>query len=254
MAKTPHYQNYQVLSPEGKLMFRTSKERVDWYVNRNLAKVVDTDGFVAQLLFQPKGPGGIDDPFYTQEMVNQCVVCGKNDYLTRHHLVPFTYRRHFPKEIKANASYDVLTLCVDCHIEVERHALELKMQLAKEYNVPFDYGGIVNRDLAYAKKAAFALIEHQHKIPLKRIEELVDRIYVYLGGPPTTDDIVELSEANPYNFDNFKSHAELLFSKLTNLEEFVYRWRKHFLDCMKPKFLPKYWTWDRSIYRQGPYL
>lgn len=255
LAKTPQYQNYRVLSPEGKLMFRTSKERADWYLSRNLAKVVenDADGAVLQLLFEPKGPGNIDDPFFEQKMENQCVVCGTLEDLTRHHIVPFCYRRLFPDDLKANASYDVMPLCVECHCAVERHAAQFKNELSKEYNAPFGEGITYNRELGSVKNAASAMLKYRDMIPLPRQEELVARMENYLGRPPHTDDIIELADANCYNFENFRTHAELLFSRLTNLEDFVFRWRKNFLETMKPQFMPNHWTWDRSIYRQSPH-
>jgi len=247
----PQYQNYQILSPEGKLMFRTSKKRMDWYVSRNLAKIVDDQGLVAQLLFEPKGPGGINDPFYNQEMINQCVVCGTADDLTRHHLVPYTYRKHFPEELKSNTSYDILALCVNCHVKAEEHNLQLKRQLAVEYNAPFEHGIVFDKNLVKVKMAASTLVKHSDGLPEQRIKELTKLVTDYLGRKPESDDLAELLKVSPYNFDNYKSHAELLFSQLVNLEEFVHKWRKYFLDTMNPKFLPQHWTWDRPLHRSN---
>jgi hypothetical protein len=50
---------------------------------------------------------------------NQCVMCGKKDELTLHHIVPRVIRRHFPLEVKGHAREWCALLCEPCHTHVE---------------------------------------------------------------------------------------------------------------------------------------
>ena len=61
------YGNCRVLSPKGDLMFLSTKKRADWYLTRNLAKLVENDPPTIQLTFQPNGEGMKDDLYISNE-------------------------------------------------------------------------------------------------------------------------------------------------------------------------------------------
>src|SRR5271166_1799420 len=98
--KRPLYDNCCVYSIDGALLFKSNKKRALWYVERNLATVLKEDPFEIKLNFITKGLGHKDDPFYLQSRDNICIVCGSEAELTRHHIVPFCFRRFFPLEKK----------------------------------------------------------------------------------------------------------------------------------------------------------
>ena len=79
------YGNCQVLSPEGILMFRCDQKKANWYLNRDLADPINNDPLVIKLKFEPKGLGNHAKPFGLTEMVNKCVNCGSEEFLTKHH-------------------------------------------------------------------------------------------------------------------------------------------------------------------------
>jgi len=67
----------------------------------------------------------------------------------------------------------------------------------------------------------------------------------------------ELLPEDPENvFDIIKdgivttSAAEIIVSKLRDLDDFAIRWRRHFLRHMKPRFLPDLWVAERRIYTE----
>ena len=247
------YGNCSVLHPDGSLMFRTDERRINWYLQRNLAKVVCEDPKVIQLSFIPKGKGRFNEPFYVSEKNNCCVVCGCTEDLTRHHAVPHCYRRYFPETIKSRQSHDVLPVCVSCHEKYEIEANKLKREIAIQHGFKVKLNQIEPHDLELrrAQAAANALMRYGDSIPAERQVFLHHRMAIYLGREATPADIEELSKL-PRTirlFDN-KTAARLVAEKLTTYEdyfEFVVMWRKHFVDTMNPKFLHEHWDVNHRI-------
>jgi exonuclease 3'-5' domain-containing protein 2 len=246
--KKPLYENCKVRNKDGIPIFMCSKKRAHWYVKRNLAAILNDDPLEIQLSFIAKGHGHKDDQFYLQYRENICVVCGSSNDLNRHHILPFNYRRHLPDHIKNNNYYDILLLCLEHHEAYEIHAFLFKKQLSEEYNVPVDGVWITDKesykDKHKAKMIARTLLEHTDKIPQERKEYLLNKIRVALG-----IDVVNLEEVAAMEFDtpNIQTQGKLIVDRLTNLDEFVIRWREHFIEVMQPKFLPEYWDKNRGI-------
>jgi hypothetical protein len=246
--KTPQYENCEVLSPEGQLMFRCCRKKALWYLDRNLGKKIIDDPLTVQLTFVPKGAGHIDDPYFLQKMENRCVVCGSEEFLTRHHIVPYCYRKFFPDQLKNHRSYDVMALCIPCHRSYEEHALELKEILANQHSAPISGTGIkYDKELARARGAAAALLTNRHKMPPERQEELLSRVKTYLKKEITDVDMQELVDKDPYDFGNYTHHGKIVIEQITDIEVFVQEWRQHFIYKMQPQFLPSHWTVYRPV-------
>lgn len=245
----PAYGNYKVLDCEGQLMFRCDDRKANWYLKRNLAKTIESH--TIQLMFEAKGRGHVGDEFFLQEKFNRCCVCGCHDGLTKHHIVPRVYRKFFPEELKSHQSYDVVVLCIDCHESYEAHAFELKKVIASEYNIPVHgTGGIRDERVCRARTAAGALINHRDKMPPARIEELMNRVRDYYGKYDITEE--DLQEANVLSYlslENYVYHGQYVVERLHDIESFVKRWRKHFIDTMQPKHLPDGWDMGRTIHK-----
>lgn len=246
--KSPQYENCEVLSPDGQLMFRCCRKKAVWYLNRNLGIKLEDEPLKVQLNFIPKGVGHVNDPYFLQVMENRCVVCGSEKDLTRHHIVPYCYRRFFPMNLKQHRSYDVMALCIPCHRSYEVCALELKEILANQYSAPINGTGIkYNKDLASSRGAAFALLFNRHRMPVERQEELMNRVKNYLQKEVTDSELQELIDKDPYDFGNFNHHGKIIVEQIKDIEEFVRGWRNHFINKMNPQFLPSHWTVYRSV-------
>src|ERR1019366_3685075 len=158
------YGNCRVLDPDGVVMFHCSRKRLNWYLSRDLADEVDPA--TIRLCFQPNGTGHQGDEYYLTQKENKCVVCGSGDNLTRHHVVPLLYRRHFPHMVKSHSYHDVLLLCGKCHDVYEQRADEKKVEIARQYNAPL-HTGLAKTDHALVKASQYAhtLVLHGSKIP-----------------------------------------------------------------------------------------
>lgn len=239
------YENCCVRNMQGVIIFYCSLKRANWYLKRNLAAKLNNDPLDIQLNFETKGQGHLGDDFYLQHRKNICTVCGIGKDLTRHHIIPICYRRHMNPEVKDHSFHDILLLCYICHDTYERYADSFKLELSKEYNAPLNgiYDNKKFNSLMSVRADANSLIKHWDFIPNDRKNILINRMKKTLN----TDkiDLQSLSEINVEAFE-VKTHGKIVVGRLTNLQIFLQRWRRHFLESMSPKFLPEFWSITRE--------
>jgi len=232
------YGNWRVLSPEGILMFRCDEKKAMWYVNRDLGEI--TQDSEVKLKFNPNGLGNHQKHYGLNEMDNICVVCGTNEFLTRHHVVPYCYRKYFPLEIKSHNFHDVLSLCVDCHENYEVRAREYKNKLAVLYNAPLNGDLFLDKDLIRAKRLASSLVNFIQYMPKDRISKIKSELKNILGVKKLHNSrIHSLLKIDMKNSN--KNHGEIVVSKLDNINDFMSSWRSHFIVNNECKYLPKNW-------------
>lgn len=238
-ATTPLYYDCIMLSPDGQPMFHESPKRINWYVKKGLAKIVSTKPLTAQLIFEPRGREAITE-FESSKRDSLCVVCGNTYGLSKHHIVPHCYRKHLREQNKCHKAHDVVALCDSCHEIYEReHAEKRKQELARHYGVP-----IVSDEIKIARRVmlrARALL--QDPIPPDRRRQLIESIAGLLNCSVEEVNLRELSENKWVR--KLKSHGEILMSKVDQ-HEFVVMWRQHFIETMKPKYMPKGWDINKK--------
>ena len=179
-------------------------------------------------------------------MDNKCVVCGTTDFLTRHHVVPICYRRFFPVSIKSHNFHDVLSVCVHCHENYEKWAFEYKLKLADEYESPINGELHDNKEFLKVKRLASCLIDGAYpNIPKWRIKEMKIEVKTYFGwkriSKKRIQDIIDL-KVKIYN----RTHGEIVISKVSDIGTFIKSWRRHFIETMDCKYLPKNWSVDNE--------
>lgn len=249
--QTQIYGNTKVLAPNGDVLFLCLPKKANWYLDRNLATVISENPKVIKLTFEPSGIGGHGDPYLLTEKQNKCVVCGVEEDLTRHHIVPYTYRKHFPENIKSHNSHDIVPICVNHHREYEEeHAIELKQIFAERFDAPLALETKTNSDLSIVVKYSKTLFEHWDKLPYTRKKQMISTIrdyHGYIGRLKHT--LLTYAYADLSN-SRTETHGKLVIDRLTNenkLQWFVEMWREHFLHTMSPKYMPKYWDRNRDI-------
>jgi hypothetical protein len=240
----PIYESFEMLHPDGTLMCNCSYKKARWYIERDLASWIDDKTF--QLKFEPQGHGKSNLNYYTQKIENRCVVCGSKDKLNRHHVVPYVFRSRFPLELKKSNNHDIVATCVDCHEIYETYATDLKAQLAKNCGVSIN--GVMTDIQKNNKKIVSA-----RKI-LQKIKDgllIQDGIKVNIPIEKLQGLMIKAAE-NVIGEDNLNRTlwADKIIENIlaeNKLFEFVKMWRKHFIDYMHPKFLPKYWSVDHKL-------
>jgi len=238
------YGNYSVYSPDNILMFRSNIKKINWYLSRNLAEKIDD--YSIRLTFNPNGLGchGLD--YGLEKMQNICVVCGTNQFLTKHHVVPRCYRIHFSEEIKSHRFHDVLTVCLDCHFTYEELAFEYKKKLSEIYNVPIN-GDLINNKKLQKIQGLFLCLDKE-EIPDKRKEEIRKEIKEELGVKRISNQLKKkwISQNTPPPIICTKTHGEMVIEKINSIDQFIKNWRIHFIENTNPKFLPKSWSIDHG--------
>ena len=244
------YTNGIMLSPDGEIMCRCGKDRIKWYLKKGLATLESENPLTIKLNFEPEACGKKDDLYYLQEIKNQCVVCGSTENLSKHHVIPYCFRKFLPKEIKENSSHDILLLCREHHNKYEKEADKLKKELANEYKCSL-YGKNLKIDvkLKKIKEAAIELLKKNNKIsPLKR-RKFKNLIKNHYNKRKIFQTDLESAAKIKYKTKD-KEHVDFgehIVNSISSLDEFMIMWRKHFVKLLEPKFLPQYWDINKKI-------
>ncbi|KAH0435038.1 hypothetical protein IEQ34_026693 [Dendrobium chrysotoxum] len=197
--KSPVYHNCRIYANDGRLLCYCDRRKLDWYLRRDLAKIVEEDP-PAIMLRRPEDEG---NEFYIQSKKNICVGCGEKNHYLRYRIIPSCYRMHFPEHLKSHRSHDIVLLCVDCHEKAHAAAEKHKKKISKEFEIPLfvekiadsgenntimvkqwsdggdDEKGVTPLQL---RTAAMALLRHGSHMPLKRKDELMQIVKTYFGG------------------------------------------------------------------------
>lgn len=256
------YDNCLLEAPDGEILCTCDKKKADWYLSQKLGTLVADEPYTVRLNFEPAGRAvGEVGKYYTLAKENQCVVCGHQDAYIRKNVVPREYRRHFPVVMKSHTSHDVLLLCPDCHQTSNISDLLVRCKLAKLCDAPMtgEEGGVKFIEipkLRQLRSAARALLNNSYKIPEKRQEDLRQQILNHF--PPGTEITEELLKTAAdidivEEVDNYCSHGQKVVKEyienLGGLVELEKLWRRHFLDTMKPRFLPEFWSVNHNEHR-----
>jgi len=268
-------ENWKVYHPSGRHMFTCGEKKALWYLERNLAKILDNNSI--KLTFIPKGNGFEDNEEFGRSLrIVRCVVTGVSDSLQRHHIVPYCYRTYFPEEYKSKNHHDVVLMNYEIHSEYEQKANIFKDEVAKIYDVKTI--GELNaeytlklRELGKPNAIILNTIHSLFKIYGKLSQEAILEKLQYLAD----NSDMSLKTLKKYNYIQFyelylllkNEHLNELYEFKKNyrklydhgyhvvqkldteekIEDFVKLWRNHFIDTMQPKFMPTGWSVDFRI-------
>jgi len=274
-SKNLNAENWEVYHPNGIHMFTCGEKKASWYLERGLA-VRTADGKI-MLTFEPKGNG-----FETNEVFGKsvreaiCVVTGVDKGLQRHHIVPYCYRTYFPEKYKSKNHHDVVLINHERHSEYEQLATQYKDVIAEM----FDVKTISESNMEYTFKLReigrenAILLNNIHSIfktygrvsdevKLEKLQAIADgteipfktvcnynyiqlyKMYLLLKEEHIKEQY-EFKQNHRQQYD----HGYHVVQKLDTEEkimDFVKLWRNHFIDTMKPKFMPNGWSVDFRI-------
>ncbi|XP_027346451.1 protein RRP6-like 3 isoform X3 [Abrus precatorius] len=203
--KSPVYHNCRIFANDGRLLCYCDRKKLEWYLTRDLAKLIDEDPPAIMLLFEPKGrPEDEGNDFYIQSKRNICVGCGQGNHYLRYRIIPSCYRIHFPEHLKSHRSHDIVLLCVDCHEVAHAAAEKYKRKIAVEFGIPLYVRSVIHPGQETEKQieeggvsplqlrtAAMALLRHGPRMPLNRRAELAEIVKKYYGGREISEEDLE---------------------------------------------------------------
>ncbi|KNB46463.1 exonuclease [Blastocystis sp. subtype 4] len=138
--KRPVYEDCRLLSPDGQLLCRINKKKLDWYVHRGLART-------------PK------NSIKLAATDNICVVCGKSTDYVCHSILPHKYRKYLPEAWKSHNNHDNVILCIPCSIRCNKYDDIYSRRILNTHG--FTHNSmpiIVNREVISARKTAGILL------------------------------------------------------------------------------------------------
>jgi hypothetical protein len=265
--------NWDVHHPNGVHMYTTSKKKVDWYLERNLATIISSNKI--QLTFTPRGEGFKEhEVFGKTPRVNKCVVCGEEHGLQRHHVVPYHYRKFMPLIYKSRNHHDVVLICRKHHEEYEQIAkfykneiaLKFKVESIEEMNAKQITLMVDNlKDDFKAVKLIDTVLNRYNDIPEERVIWISNEIEKMLGIKLLDMGFDEIEALNDKMNESIKSkksklmnaenffHGKAVIEKLKkprDFNKFIKGWRVHFIESMKPKFMPFGWSVNFTFSRE----
>lgn len=265
-----NYQNWKVYHPNGKHMFTCGEKKVNWYLSRNLAKVIGN--YKIQFTFNPNGDGFADNEEFGRGIrKNICVVSGKDYDLQRHHIVPYCYRTFFDEKYKSKNHHDVVLINHDEHQKYENEANKFKKEIADKYGVKTiselnqEYTILLRNEskkysiiLSTLKSIFKSHDKMKNEIKLQKLKLLSEKteipyntiinynyIQLYklylLIKKQQKNELKIFKDKHKKNYE----HGYLIVQKLNTEEKiknFVMLWRNHFIKTTKPKYMPYGWS------------
>lgn len=253
--KTPLYDNCMLLAPDGEPLSSCNYKKVQWYIDKGLGRLVSRgdEPVAVQLNFEPSNRPVLDSQYYTQNKDNLCVVCNSRQSLVRKNVVPHEYRKYFPEIMKNHISHDILLLCLRCHQISNLRDGDLRRALAEECNAPIESGALGkvldDVELRKVRSAGRALRKARESLPQDRVALLEEVLKKHFGVDEVTDDVIRTAseiDTKVYN-EEFVPHGFKVvehYKSTSGLVTFEMRWRQHFLDTMRPQFMPALWSVD----------
>lgn len=259
------YRIWTFLHPDGNFMFFHTERKMMSMLKNNLIDIIDEEKKIAKLTFIPKGKGvDKNDIFMNTPKERKCVICGVENDLTRHHVIPRTFRRHFPEKYKNSNAHDILFICGRHHEQYERKADILKIEYFEIYGiesiVPFQ-----TKVMSKIKMRLNFVYHLEHMLYKGNIHwakldyKLRNTLNIEQEIPLTLNQIEYLKavyeEKIKYAREFFKNEgsSKFLVDKILeegSLESFVKTWRQHFIDNANPQHLPLGWSVNRRIYEK----
>lgn len=261
--KSPLYHNCMLEAPDGQLLCTCDTKKARWYIAKGIGDQVSEDPLIVRLKFEPSGrPEGKAGEYYLTVKPNICVVCGVGEAYLRKNVVPHEYRKYFPAVMKDHQSHDVLLMCVRCHQVSNLHDSRLRQQLADECGAPISSSSSSkvweNSDMKRVRSAGRAIQANRKRqsIPSERLQELTAVLKTHF----CTDDVIDEMVDEAADIDCLEVNGEYIphsravvqhhmTTEGLSLIQLEYRWRKHFIDNMKPRFLPDLWSVDHQAER-----
>ena len=229
------YGNIEVYSPDDELMFYSNMGRLKFYLKHDLVTEIGEKKYKLKFVPNGRGRAGTSIPPVLRE--NKCVVSGRTDNLTKHHIVPQLFRNFLPLSVKT-CSLTVVLLNVEEHRKYTEKEVKFYEILATYYKAP-SYSSFHAKQNFHrrARKLAMMLdgkwkmnLPEERKLEMMKEFEAISGLEATLGNYQTIID-----DKSNYAAEFGKE----IVSRVTDFYEFEKIWYDHFTVTMEPKYLPQ---------------
>lgn len=231
--------NFTAYDPNGDFLFNCDSKKARWYVKRNLATWTNEEQTHFKLNFTPKGNGNRElGKYFTEYIKNQCVICGCDSKLTKHHVVPSCYKKHFPEKCKSNDHFDVLLICTECHEKIERAYDDRKKLIHKQHK-----GSLEHQYNQYKELNSYIRTAQKHEEYLDETRKLI-MVEKANKINPEIDSFIKLLNTDLVDVGGSLDNEiceRVVKDAQDDLKGFIVEWRELFLGHGQPAFLPNGW-------------
>jgi len=189
-------------------------------------------------------------------------MCGSTTKgLINHYVVPKVFRKAFPEKYKSHSNHDIVLLCSICKKKMSdascRRTDEILSNLRERYDVKSKDN--INNDNSRALKACKALLKHEKDLPPHIKQRYIELVSRYLD---ISDDFLSTKTLETLHkrlttekMKRNRSKPDLgaiyvnkhLDSNSDLIRDFVFSWRRFFVETGDPKFLMRGWSIDRPL-------
>ena len=158
--------------------------------------------------------------------------------------------------MRNHQSHDILLMCIPCHKLGGFYDLGFRRKLGDICSAPVsdkeESKMLIDNEAKKVKSAARALVnDRECKIPEKRVKELQNLILGYFPVSKVNEELL-MEAVNMESFvmnKNYIPHGKKVVDYFVAQEAgdkgiilLEQMWRQHFLDTMRPQFLPPLWS------------
>lgn len=241
------FANHLLCDQNDRLIGPISNQKAKWYIRKKLVNVIsDKPAYYLRLNYPLTTPKKFTTPV-CKVKPNRCVVCGSEERICGHHIVPKCFLKFMPEKFKIYNSHDVMPICRDCHNIYELHAHDKKEEYCKQVNMgQHDYGLLIHETHRLTK---LAVTYFDARINPRIQEVLRSKMKGLLGREVQEAEIAIYARMTMWHIRQAHKHfAQMVVENVKDLNEFAYEWRQHFIDKMQPKFmhLLENWRVDRK--------
>lgn len=229
--------DYELYSKSGQLLGRCFKQKAKWLIRRGLGQLVNDQ---IHLLYDSDRTPGDDYRLVTRHYL--CVCCGQTENLNRFRVVPSEFRNYLPTAYKANRHQDSYLLCDQCINDANMCSQILKKTLMTEFE-------ITEADFHDQQKAEIAKLAG--KLLAGFFPHATEKLRDLIGKEATKQELEDYARMDSQiiidGSHNLSEYIVNTVIKTGQIEDFIDRWRNHFLQTMEPEFLE-----DNQVQSQDP--
>lgn len=231
------YDNCKMLDKDNKFMSFVDQDKMDWYLKKNLAEKIDEKTF--KINFVPNG-SGVKIEYYQDPVLNRCVCCASTENLTKHHVLPYRFKKYFPVEYKSHTSFDILLLCESCHSKYEIEANKFQNKIIKQYNA-----NTIIHNKEYKNILGLIKSINKENIPIDRKEKMLKQVKTFFNNDTITIDNMDKYLIPISSTAEIEKAVQNTIIQMGGYFDFIVLWRNHFIETMNPKYLSE--SWKNSI-------
>lgn len=245
-ASGPHYENCVVLSTDGSVSWLTTKKRCQWYLNKNLATLILNEPFTIKLLFETKlQKNNIVDDHTKEPRKDICVSCGISTHLNRHNIVQTLQAKC--KDYNIINSHDMVLICNRCTSKINSVHDHFVNKLLDDFNLVDQFQELENKNYQnkICKNLANGILINS--TPASKRQEYIKKLAEIYQTSELDITSVKVNQISKLDIIiNSKHHilSKYIENNFDMIDVYRKRWRQHFIDTLKPTFLPSNWSID----------